>query len=110
MEATLVMPNLRVSDLDAAERWYTALLGRGPDERPMDGLLEWRLGPGAGLQVWREPDAAGRSGCTIAVADLDAVAARLTAAGVAHEGVEQASSVRILRLADPDGNRVVLTD
>ncbi len=76
----------------------------------MEGLLEWRFGPGAGLQVWSEPDAAGRSGCTVAVADLDATAQRLTAVGVTHAGVEQASSVRILRLADPDGNRVVLTD
>ncbi|QKE85182.1 VOC family protein [Arthrobacter sp. NEB 688] len=110
MDPILVMPNLRVSDLAAAEGWWSTLVGRGPDERPMDGLLEWRLGAGAGLQVWREPEAAGRSGCTISVTDLDAVAARLTTAGVAHEGVEQASSVRILRLADPDGNRVVLTD
>ncbi len=34
----------------------------------------------------------------------------LTGAGIAHEGVEAATSVRILRLSDPDGNRVVLTD
>ena len=34
----------------------------------------------------------------------------LTGAAIAHEGVEAATRVRILRSSDPDGNRVVLTD
>lgn len=42
------------------------------------------------------------------VTDLDAAADRLEAGGVGHDGVEQATSSRILRLVDPDGNRVVL--
>ncbi len=29
-----------VTDLDAAEDWYTHLFGRAPDARPMPGLLE----------------------------------------------------------------------
>lgn len=44
------------------------------------------------------------------VADLDDAAVALARAGIDHEGVEAATSVRILRLTDPDGNRVVLTD
>lgn len=110
MDTIRLMTNHRVADLARAEAWYTTLFGRGPDTRPMDGLLEWHLTDTTGVQVWLEPDAAGASGCTLAVADLDAVAAALTAAGIDHEGVEQATSLRILRLGDPDGNRVVLTD
>lgn len=110
MDTIRLLSNHRVADLDRAEAWYTALVGHGPDARPMEGLLEWHLGAAAGIQVWLEPDAAGRSGCTVAVADLDALAERLSAAGLEHDGVEQASTVRILRLTDPDGNRVVLTD
>jgi len=81
----------------------------GPDARPMAGLLEWHTGPDAGVQVWAEPERAGRSGATLATDDLDGVAAALTAAGVDHDGPVRATSSRILQLADPDGNRVVLT-
>lgn len=110
MDTIRLLSNHRVADLPRAEAWYSALFGRGPDARPMGGLLEWHLSDTTGVQVWLEPDAAGSSGCTLAVADLDAAAQALTAAGIAHEGVEAATSVRILRLSDPDGNRVVLTD
>lgn len=110
MDTIRLLSNHRVADLERAERWYTALVGHGPDARPMEGLVEYHLGDASGIQVWLEPEAAGSSGCTAAVSDLDAVAEGLTAAGIAHEGVEQATSVRILRLTDPDGNRVVLTD
>ena len=34
---------LLTSDLAAAEGWYTKLLGRGPDFRPMDTLVQWEL-------------------------------------------------------------------
>ena len=109
MTITAALASMTVSDLDRAEAWYAALLERGPDARPMDGLLEWHLAGGSGIQVWSEPDRAGRSGVTLAADDLDAVARALTAAGVEHDGPEQATSSRILQLTDPDGNRVVLT-
>ena len=31
---------LLTEDLVAAESWYTKLLGRGPDNRPMDTLVQ----------------------------------------------------------------------
>ena len=34
---------LLTSDLAAAEGWYTKLLGRAPDYRPMDTLVQWEL-------------------------------------------------------------------
>jgi predicted enzyme related to lactoylglutathione lyase len=100
---TGALASMTVSDLDRAEAWYTALFGRGPDARPMTGLLEWHTGAGAGVQVWLEPGRAGGSGATLATDDLDAVA------GAVHDGPTAATSSRILQLADPDGNRVVLT-
>ncbi|SDN54463.1 hypothetical protein SAMN05660199_00241 [Klenkia soli] len=109
MTITGALASMTVSDLDRAEAWYGALFGRAPDARPMDGLLEWHLPGGAGVQVFAEPDRAGRSGATLATDDLDDVARALTAAGVHHDGPRQATSSRILQLADPDGNRVVLT-
>lgn len=104
-----ILAQSTVSDLDTAERWYTTLWQRGPDEKPMPGLLEWHLGPTAGLQVWSEPDRAGRSTVVIGTDDMDALAGRLTSAGVDHRGPEPGGGARILQLADPDGNRVVIT-
>ncbi|MCW2581282.1 MAG: hypothetical protein JWQ53_72 [Klenkia sp.] len=108
MTITNALASLAVSDLDRAEHWYATLFDRGPDARPMGGLLEWHL-PDGGVQVFLEPDRAGRSGVTLATSDLDAVVAALTAAGVDHDGPQQATASRLLQLADPDGNRVVLT-
>lgn len=75
----------------------------------MPGLLEWHLTGTPGVQVRSEPDRAGRSSMVLDETALDALAARLTAAGLDHAGPQPAGSSRILFLEDPDGNRVVLT-
>ncbi|MCG7308087.1 VOC family protein [Brachybacterium sp. ACRRE] len=98
-----------VTDVDRAEEWFTILCGRPPDARPMAGLLEWHLGPGFGLQVWSEAESAGHSTVSLVVTDIDADAERLLARGIAHDGPQPGGGARILVLADPDGNRVVLT-
>jgi hypothetical protein len=109
MAVIRILAQSTVSDLTTAERWYTTLWERGPDARPMPGLLEWHLGETAGLQLWSEPDRAGRSTVVIGIDDLAALAARLTAAGVEHEGPQPGGGARILQLVDPDDNRVVIT-
>lgn len=106
---TGVLAQSTVRDLDTATTWYAALFGRPQDADPMPGLREWHLGEGYGVQVWAEPERAGRSSLVLADPDLDGTAARLTAAGIEHAGVEQVTSSRALVLLDPDGNRVVLT-
>ena len=108
MTFTSVLAQATVTDGATAESWYTTLFERAPDRRPMDGLLEWHLAGGSGVQVWAEPARAGRSTVVLATDDLDAVAARLTSAGVAHGGPEPGGGQRTVLLADPDGNRVVL--
>lgn len=109
MTPTHVLAQSTVSDLGRAEDWYTALFGRGPDARPMEGLLEWYLTESFGVQVWDEPERAGRSSMVLAVSDLDADAASLARAGLTLDGPQQVSAGRVLVLLDPDGNRVVLT-
>jgi hypothetical protein len=42
---------LLTADLAGAEGWYTKLLGRGPDYRPMDTLLHWELFDQGGLML-----------------------------------------------------------
>jgi predicted enzyme related to lactoylglutathione lyase len=74
---------LRTRELDGARDWYGALLGRSPDLEPADGVFEWRLTPGAWLQlVDGEPARAGRGQLMrLGVADIEAAAAELAAAG-----------------------------
>lgn len=105
-----ILAHSTVTDLDRAEDWYTRLLDRRPDARPMPGLIEWHLTDTFGLQVWSEPDRAGHSTVVLQETDLDAAAAHATGAGIDHDGPRPGGGARILPLTDPDGNRVVLTE
>ena len=80
MTFTHVMAGALVSDLVAAEAWYTALFERAPQARPMDGLLEWYLPDGSGAQVYQDPTRAGSSSLVLSTDDLDTTASRLHAA------------------------------
>ena len=104
-----LLAHCTVTDLGRAEDWYARLLGRGPDARPMPGLIEWHLGDSYGLQVWSEPDRAGQSSVVLEETDLDEAAALAAEVGIVHDGPRPGGGARILQLADPDGNRVVLT-
>jgi predicted enzyme related to lactoylglutathione lyase len=109
MQIRSVLAQATVRDGHEAEQWYSMLFGRAPDSRPMDGLLEWHFGDAMGVQVWTEPDRAGRSSLALEVADIDSVAEQLAAAGLSDATPSAATSSRILPIEDPDGNRIVFT-
>ena len=104
-----LLAQMTVSDLATADQWYGRLFGGEPDARPMEGLLEWHLSPAFGVQVYAEPDLAGRASMVLNVDDVTTEATRLTAAGIDHDGPQDATTVRILPLTDADGNRIVFT-
>jgi catechol 2,3-dioxygenase-like lactoylglutathione lyase family enzyme len=104
-----ILAHCTVADLARAEGWYTLLFGREPNARPMPGLLEWQLGDNFGVQVWAEPERAGRSSIVLCDTDLDETVVHLTATGIDYEGPQPGGGARILQLTDPDGNRVVFT-
>jgi predicted enzyme related to lactoylglutathione lyase len=109
MQVRTVMAQLIVTDIDAAVDFYRALFGRDPDAAPMLGLKEWHFDDAGAVQVYAEPERAGCSGATIHLDDLDDAVAALDRAGLAHEPITDATYVRIVMLADPDGNRLVLS-
>jgi catechol 2,3-dioxygenase-like lactoylglutathione lyase family enzyme len=109
MAITRLLAQMTVADSGTAEAFYTGLFGRGPDARPMTGLLEWHLAGSFGVQVWAEPDRAGRCCMVLDESDLPALASYLDRAGIEHEQPQNASTVRILQLQDPDGNRIVFS-
>jgi glyoxylase I family protein len=67
-----VLAVVPVADIDTARDWYEHLLGRTPDNHPMEGLAEWRVTDTGWLQVWEDPDRAGTALLNFAVDDLAA--------------------------------------
>jgi glyoxylase I family protein len=109
MPVTHVLAVVPVTDIDRAQRWYTALFGRPADNNPMPTLVEWQVVPGGWVQVFCDPDRAGRAAVNLAVDDLEADIADLGARGLeAGEIVEANEGVRLSALRDPDGNTVTL--
>ncbi len=109
MTTTRLLAQMTVTSSTDAETRYAKLFGRAPDARPMAGLLEWHLADSFGVQVWAEPARAGHSTMVLDESELDDVAARLDRAGIAHPPPQDASSLRVLVIDDPDGNRIVFT-
>lgn len=110
MQLRHVLAVVAVTDLDRADRWYEALFGRPADNRPMPSLVEWQVTAGGWVQVYVDPERAGRSQLNLAVDD-DLAAARTELAGrdvAAGEILEASKGVRLLPLEDPDGNVVTL--
>ena len=111
MTFTRIFAEMTVADLDAASAWYELLLGRGPDDRPMDGLLEWQVTGSGWLQVFVDPERAGRSTMTLGVADLDEFADALAARGLELTSrMATSRGQRLGSLADPAGNLVTVAE
>lgn len=111
MTVTHVLAVALVSDQDSAVDWYQRLFGRGPDARPMPSLADWHLADSAWVQVFHDPDRAGRSVFNLVVDDLDRHRAALEAAGIAvADVVTNAKGTRLAALTDPDGNTITLIE
>lgn len=107
MSAFNVLAGVAVNDLEKSVEWYAEVLGRGPDARPMRGLAEWQFDSGGWLQVFRDPERAGRSSITFAEDDFDARVWALKAKGIDVGPTTRSEEVDTAIVHDPDGNRVV---
>lgn len=95
------------SDYAAARSWYSRVVGREPDLEPVDGVAEWQIATNAWLQLVDEPARAGKSAVRFGVDSLDTQIANLKSLGIATvDPMVVADTVRILDIADPDGNEV----
>jgi catechol 2,3-dioxygenase-like lactoylglutathione lyase family enzyme len=102
---------VRTRELERARDWYAALLGRPPDLEPADGVHEWRLAPGAWLQlVAGDPSAPGTGQLLrLGVGEIEAARAQLAAAGARiGEVTTIAGVVAFCDAADPFGNALSL--
>ena len=99
---------LLTADLVAAEDWYTKLLGRGPDHRPMDTLVQWDLFDQGGLMLSSSDEIAGKGVMFVYVDDLAAERRRLQGLGIALGDDIPGDYSTLARLRDPDGNLITL--
>jgi catechol 2,3-dioxygenase-like lactoylglutathione lyase family enzyme len=100
--------SLLTADLAAAEGWYTNLLGRRPDHRPMDTLVQWELSDQSGLMVSTSDEIAGNSALFLYVDDLAAERLRLQGLGIELGDDNEGDYSTLAQVRDPDGNLITL--
>lgn len=101
---------LATAGMDSAEKFYTRLFDREPDDRPMDGLIQWRDVAGANIQIFHDTKNAGSGRLTIVVPEMDKARRSLEEIGVKLSDDSEGDYGRIAQLADPDGNRITLAE
>jgi predicted enzyme related to lactoylglutathione lyase len=101
---------IATTDIAVAEAFYTKLFERGPDDRPMDNLIQWRDIAGANIQIFAKQENAGSSMCTIVVPKMDEARASLEAVGLALDGEREGDFGKIAKINDPDGNQITLAE
>jgi catechol 2,3-dioxygenase-like lactoylglutathione lyase family enzyme len=108
MNLQKVYTALLTADLAAAEGWYTRLLGRGPDNRPMDTLVQWELFDHAGLALSNDDTIAGRGAAFLYVEDVAEERRRLRALGIDLGDDIEGDYSTLATVRDPDGNLLTL--
>jgi catechol 2,3-dioxygenase-like lactoylglutathione lyase family enzyme len=99
---------LLTADLAAAEDWFTRLLGRGPDNRPMDTLVQWELFDQSGLALSSDDKIAGRGVMFLYVDDVAAERRRLQGLGIVLGNDIRGDYSTLAQVRDPDGNLLTL--
>jgi len=103
-----VYTSLLTADLAAAESWYTKLLGRGPDNRPMDTLVQWELFDQGGLALSSDNEIAGRGVMFLYVDDVAAERRRLQGVGIVLGDDIEGDYSTLAQVRDADGNLFTL--
>jgi catechol 2,3-dioxygenase-like lactoylglutathione lyase family enzyme len=99
---------LLTSDLSAAEGWYTKLLGRAPDYRPMNTLVQWELFDQGGLALSTDDEIAGKGVMFLVVDDVAAERRRLRSLGIMLGDDIEGDYSTLAQVRDPDGNLLTL--
>jgi catechol 2,3-dioxygenase-like lactoylglutathione lyase family enzyme len=108
MKLQKIYSALLATDLAAAESWYTKLLGRGPDYRPMETMIQWDLFAEGGLQLVTDDNLAGNGALFLIVGDIATERRRLRDLGISLGDDIQGDYSTLAQVRDPDGNKVTL--
>lgn len=108
MPVVSIYAQLNCSDLNTSTPWFEQVFAKPPDIKPMNGLVEWHHRDTAGLQLFENKKYAGHGTLTLIVDNLRQEQRRLEEAGLSPGPLEPATSTKLVKLSDPDGNTVVL--
>ena len=108
MDVQKIYTVLLTTDLAAAEGWYTKLLGRGSDSRPMDTMVQWELFDQGGLTLSTDAEIAGRGVMFLVVDDVAAERGRLQGLGIELGDDIAGDYSTLAQVRDPDGNLLTL--
>lgn len=108
MKLQKVYTALLAEDLAAAEGWYTKLLGRGPDNRPMDTLVQWELFDQVGLALSSDEEIAGRGVMFLYVDNVAAERRRLQNLGIVLGDDIKGDYSTLAQVRDSYGNVLTL--
>lgn len=97
---------LLTTDLAAAEAWYTKLIGRGPDNRPMDTLVQWELFDQVGVGLSTDDEIAGRGAIFLIVDNMATERHRLQGLGIVLGDDIEGDYSTLAQVRDPDGNLI----
>jgi hypothetical protein len=67
---------------------------------------QWKFDRGGWLQVYQLPERAGSGSCTLAVGDIDEIAAHLQTLGIDPSARNSSPRVKTIMITDPDGNHL----
>lgn len=109
MAMTVLFASIPVSQFAVSLEWYRRFFGRNEDIVAHDTEVMWQVVDGGWLYVVEDAARAGSTVVTIAVDDLDAAVADLTARGltpgdIVPEGSAGHKSITL----DPDGNQLMV--
>jgi hypothetical protein len=110
MAITDVLAALPVPAVDDAIQWYTRLLGRPPDARPMPGLADWHFSGTGSLQLVEDANRAGGGLVTLTIDDVKTYVVGLAERGIDAGSVDDTTSDKVffVSVEDPYGNSITL--
>lgn len=101
---------LTTKNISEAERFYTTLFGRAPNDRPLQGLIQWHDIASANLQIFQDKKRAGGGRCTIVIPQMSVARQTLANAGLSLRDEREGDFGKIAQLHDPDGNLITLAE
>ena len=110
MEVQELFAVVCVSNMERSVAWFTRLIGRGPDTRPMAGLVEWHDLGRTGLQLVSDVERAGSSLMTVVTPDMNRARRALAKVNLTLGPDLQGDYAIIAQIRDPDGNEITLTE
>ena len=96
-----------VADIEGACSWYEQLLGREPDNRPMETLAEWNITGTGWVQIFVDTNRAGSTLLNFAVGDIAAHIEELRIRGLSPQPLQRVNKgMELSSIDDPDGNTI----